>query len=186
MGNSDMLVIWFTDTVPGVPKASQSMEAIGVMDEWMTQHPSESKEERSQNRPARAVDSCFDVNGQLIYAGDDAWNGILDDKPAGVCTQRFPLYSTSRIVAGAPIEGGIYKCALKSVERGGCRWRLTAMVADDRRRSSSSNRSSQRACATTAGRTALELGENGDSPGQSPFPALQRKGLSRLIKVIPA
>ncbi len=65
----------------------------------------------------RAVDSCFDVTGKLIYAGDDAWNGILDDKPAGPCTQRFPIYSTSRIVAGAPIEGGIYKCALKSVEQ---------------------------------------------------------------------
>ena len=52
-----------------------------------------------------------------MNAGDDAWHGILDDKPAGPCTQRFPLYSTSRIVAGAPIEGGIYKCALKPVER---------------------------------------------------------------------
>jgi hypothetical protein len=27
------------------------------------------------------------------------------------------MYSTSRIVAGAPIEGGIYKCALKPVEQ---------------------------------------------------------------------
>ena len=70
-----------------------------------------------ENRPARAVDSCFDVTGQLIYAGDDAWDGILDDKPAGACTQRFPIYSTSRIVAGAPIEGGIYRCALKPVEQ---------------------------------------------------------------------
>jgi Tannase-like family of unknown function (DUF6351) len=117
MGNSDMLVIWFTDTVPGVPKASQSMEAIGVMDEWMRNIQANPKKSVRQNRPARAVDSCFDVNGQLIYAGDDAWNGILDDKPAGVCTQRFPLYSTSRIVAGAPLKGGIYKCALKSVQR---------------------------------------------------------------------
>ncbi|WP_129645349.1 DUF6351 family protein [Peristeroidobacter agariperforans] len=117
MGNSDMLVIWFTDTMPGVPKASQSMDAIAVMDEWVRNirnHPSRGMR---RNRPARAVDSCFDVTGKLIYAGDDAWNGILDDKPAGPCTQRFPIYSTSRIVAGAPIEGGIYKCALKPVEK---------------------------------------------------------------------
>src|SRR5450756_198474 len=32
MGNSDNLVIWFTDTMPGVPKASQSLEAIVVME----------------------------------------------------------------------------------------------------------------------------------------------------------
>ena len=117
MGNSDMLVIWFTDTVPGMPKASQSMDAIAVMDEWMRNIRANPTKSIRENRPPRAVDSCFDVNGQLIYAGDDAWDGILDDKPAGPCTQRFPIYSTSRIVAGAPIEGGIYRCALKPVEQ---------------------------------------------------------------------
>ncbi|WP_161827631.1 DUF6351 family protein [Steroidobacter agaridevorans] len=117
MGNSDTLVIWFTDTVPGVPKASQSMDAIAVMDEWMRNIQRNPHKGIRRNRPARAVDSCFDVTGKLIYAGDDAWNGILDDKAAGPCTQRFPIYSTSRIVAGAPIEGGIYKCALKPVEK---------------------------------------------------------------------
>lgn len=117
MRNSDMLVIWFTDTMPGVPKASQSMDAIAVMDEWVRNIQRNAHKSIRRNRPARAVDSCFDVTGKLIYAGDDAWHGILDDKPAGPCTQRFPLYSTSRIVAGAPIEGGIYKCALKPVEQ---------------------------------------------------------------------
>ena len=116
MGNSDLLVIWFTDTMPGVPKASQSMDAIAVMDEWMRNIQRYPRKGIRGNRPARAVDSCFDVTGKLIYAGDDAWDGILDDKPAGQCTQRFPIYATSRIVAGAPIEGGIYKCALKPVE----------------------------------------------------------------------
>lgn len=115
MGNSDMLVIWFTDTMPGQPKASQSMDAIAVMDEWMRNIKANPKKGIRGNRPARAVDSCFDVTGKLIYAGDDAWNGILNHKPAGPCTQRFPIYSTSRIVAGAPIEGSIYKCARKSV-----------------------------------------------------------------------
>jgi len=117
MGNSDMLVIWFTDTMPGVPKASQSLEAVAVMEEWLRNIQKNPNKGIRRNRPARAVDSCFDVTGKLIYAGDDAWSGILDDKPAGPCTQRFPIYSTSRIVAGAPIEGGIYKCALRPVEK---------------------------------------------------------------------
>ena len=117
MGNSDMLVIWFTDTVPGTPKASQSMDALAVMDEWVRNIRRNPHKGIRGNRPVRAVDSCFDVNGQLIYAGKDAWNGILDDRPAGPCTQRFPIYSTSRIVAGAPIEGGIYRCALKPVDQ---------------------------------------------------------------------
>jgi hypothetical protein len=117
MGSSDHLVIWFTDTLPNQPKASQSMDAIAVMDEWMANIRANPKKGIARNRPARAVDSCFDVSGQLIYAGDDAWNGILDTLPPGPCTQRFPIYATSRIVAGAPIEGGIYQCALKPVDR---------------------------------------------------------------------
>ena len=116
MGTSDHLVIWFTDTVPGTPKASQSMEAMKVMDEWMANIRANPTKTIAENRPAHAVDSCFDVNGKLIYAGNDAWDGVLDDKPDGPCTKEFPMYSTSRIVAGAPIEGGIYQCALKSVD----------------------------------------------------------------------
>src|SRR5262245_40102951 len=116
-GNSDTMVIWFTDTVPGKPKASQALDAIAVMDEWMRNIQANPEAGIRANRPARAVDSCFDTDGKLIYAGEDAWDGILDDEPAGVCTQQFPLYKTSRIVAGAPIEGGIYKCALKPVEQ---------------------------------------------------------------------
>jgi len=117
MGQAKHLVIWFTDTQPGQPKASQSLEAIAVMDEWMANIRANPRKSLAENRPARAVDSCFDVQGQLIYAGEDAWDGIIDSKPAGPCTQRFPLHATSRIVAGAPLRGGIYQCALKPVEQ---------------------------------------------------------------------
>ncbi len=116
MGHSDHLVIWFTDTKPGTPKASQSLEAAAVMDEWMANIRANPTRTIAQNRPAKAVDSCFDVNGKLMFSGADVWDGILNDKPQGACTKAFPLYSTSRIVAGAPIEGGIYRCALKSVD----------------------------------------------------------------------
>ena len=70
----------------------------------------------AENKPARAVDACFDAEGNLIYAGEDAWAGILDDEPAGPCTERFPVYSTSRIVAGGPISGDVFKCELQSVD----------------------------------------------------------------------
>ena len=116
MGNSDHLVIWFTDTRPGVPRVSQSMEAMALMDEWMANIRANPQLSVAQNRPARAVDSCFDVTGKLMHSGPSVWDGILNDKPKGACTLAFPLFSTSRIVAGAPLEGGIYKCALKPVE----------------------------------------------------------------------
>src|SRR5450759_2001976 len=116
MGNSDNLVIWFTDTMPGVPKASQSLDALTLMNEWMANIHANPTRTIVQNRPAKAVDSCFDVTGKLMFSGPDVWDGILNDKPKGACTQAFPLYSTSRIVAGAPLEGGIYQCALKPVD----------------------------------------------------------------------
>ena len=35
---------------------------------------------------------------------------------AGLCTKAFPLYSTSRIVAGGDIKGDVFKCHLIPVE----------------------------------------------------------------------
>jgi hypothetical protein len=116
MGHSDNLVVWFTDTVPGVPKKDKALEAVMTMDQWLRSMKLNPGGGIAGNKPANAVDSCFDTAGQMIHAGGDAWAGILDGRPAGACTKAFPLYSTSRIVAGAPIEGGIYSCARKSVD----------------------------------------------------------------------
>ena len=49
-----------------------------------------------------------------MAAGDDVWDGILDTDPPGACTAMFPIYGTSRIVAGGPFKGSIFKCELKS------------------------------------------------------------------------
>ena len=116
-GGHKNLVVCFTDTTPGVPKASQSLQALAVMDEWLANMRIAPGKGIVRNKPAMAVDACFDLQGQLIHAGADAWDGILDHKTPGACTSRFPLYGTSRTVAGAPLEGGIYRCARKPVER---------------------------------------------------------------------
>ena len=68
------------------------------------------------NKPALATDRCFDTLGNEIAAGDGVWDGILDDSPAGACTQVFPIHSSSRRVAGGPFSGGIFKCGLQSVD----------------------------------------------------------------------
>jgi hypothetical protein len=115
-GDASNQVIWFTDAREGDSDFDQTPEALAVMDQWMQnilQHPNRSV---AKNKPALAIDRCFDSWGNEIDAGDDVWDGILNDKPAGVCTQTFPIYTTSRIVAGGPIEGGVFKCALQSVE----------------------------------------------------------------------
>lgn len=117
MGSADNQVIWFTDTPPTKGNDfDQIPMALEVMDEWMARIRANPDAGAAANRPARAVDSCFDTSGALIASGNEVWDGVLDDKTPGACTQQFPMYRTSRIVAGGPIEGGIFKCALKPVD----------------------------------------------------------------------
>ncbi len=116
-GDASNQVIWFT---MGAERSSdrfdQTPMAFEVIDEWMrniARHPDRGV---AGNKPPAAVDSCFAADGSLIYAGDDAWAGVLDDRPAGPCTQAFPIYASSRIVAGAPITDDVFKCELQSVD----------------------------------------------------------------------
>jgi len=113
-GNSDNQVIWFTDVGAG-PEFDQTPEAFLVMDEWMMNILANPDAGVAGNKPARAVDRCFDAAGNEIAAGDGVWAGILDDEPLGECAEQFPVYGTSRIVAGGPFKGSIFKCQLKPV-----------------------------------------------------------------------
>jgi hypothetical protein len=114
-GNADNQVIWFTDARP-VPAFDQTPEAFEVIDEWMANLRAHPELGVAGNRPPRAVDRCFALDGSEIAAGDHVWDGILDANPPGPCTQLFPIYKSSRIVSGGPIQGGIFKCALESVD----------------------------------------------------------------------
>jgi hypothetical protein len=113
-GDASNQVIWFTDARPA-RASDQTPLAFQVIDEWLTNIRANPAAGVSGNKPAGAVDSCFATNGSLLYSGADAWSGILDSGPAGPCTQAFPLFASSRIVSGGPIEGSIFKCGLKPV-----------------------------------------------------------------------
>jgi hypothetical protein len=115
-GNADNQVIWFTDARP-FRASDQTPEAFEVIDEWMANLRANPEAGVAGNRPPRAVDRCFATDGTEIAAGDDVWNGILDANPAGACTEVFQIHRSSRIVAGGPIQGGIFECGLKSVDQ---------------------------------------------------------------------
>jgi hypothetical protein len=113
-GDASNQVIWFV--APGEDdNFDNTMQAFAVIDEWMSNIRDNPDASVGENRPDDAVDSCFDSAGELIAAGNDVWDGILDDNSPGACTERFPVYSTSRIVAGAPITGDVFQCALQPV-----------------------------------------------------------------------
>ncbi|MEH6798724.1 MAG: DUF6351 family protein [Halopseudomonas sabulinigri] len=125
MGNADNQVIWFTDTRPtntsdpARPRAQknfdQTWQALEVLDEWLANIRENPDQSIGENRPDGAVDSCFNTDGSLIAEGAEVWNGIIDGQTSGACTDEFPTYTTSRMVAGGPIEGSVFKCALKPV-----------------------------------------------------------------------
>jgi hypothetical protein len=125
MGNSDNQVIWFTDTRPtdttnpNRPRPSEEFDntwqALDVLHDWLENMRANPDQTIAESKPAAAVDSCFTTQGNLIASGDDVWDGIIDNDPDGSCTTRFPTYTTSRMEAGGPIEGSVFKCALKSV-----------------------------------------------------------------------
>ena len=113
-GDSGNQLIWFTDAVGGA-QFDQTPEALEVMDEWMTNIIENPGLGVAGNKPPRATDRCFDTLGNEIAAGDDVWGGILDGGSPGACTASFQIFGTSRIVAGGPFKGSIFKCHLKPV-----------------------------------------------------------------------
>jgi hypothetical protein len=114
-GDSNNQIIWFTDVVASQSPYDQTPEAFAVIDEWMLNILANPELGVSGNKPALAVDRCFDAAGNEMASGDDVWDGILDDGPLGACAQSFPVYATARIVAGGPFKGSIFKCHLKPV-----------------------------------------------------------------------
>ncbi|MEE6263116.1 DUF6351 family protein [Plantactinospora sonchi] len=108
-GRAGNQVIWFTDARPA-EASDQTPEALAVIDEWMSNLRSQPWRGVVGNRPALAVDRCFRTDGVEIARGDHVWDGVLDNRPAGPCTRYFPLYGTSRTVAGGPLAGGVYAC----------------------------------------------------------------------------
>ena len=113
-GDAGNQVIWFTDARPAVA-FDQTPLAFEVIEEWMRNIRAHPERTVAENRPARAVDSCFATNGSLISSGDEVWAGVLDERPAGACTERFEINSSSRRVAGGPYRGGVFKCHLQPV-----------------------------------------------------------------------
>jgi hypothetical protein len=101
-GKASNQVIWFSER-----GGDQTLEAFRVMDQWLL----------GGRRPDDAVDRCFTAAGPEIAHGSRVWDGILNSRSPGACTTAFPLHSTSRIVAGGPLRGGVYKCALQPVSK---------------------------------------------------------------------
>src|SRR5262245_10183944 len=102
LGVHDRDVIWMSER-PFDPSGA----AVDVVDRWLT----------TGERPAAAVDTCWDDEGRTIATGNDVWNGPWNGATqTGACLARFPPFESPRNVAGAPLAGDLFKCALVSVD----------------------------------------------------------------------
>lgn len=81
-------------------------EAFSVIDKWLS----------TQQAPDDSSDRCFNKSGEIIAQGENVWHGDWNNQPAGACTKHFPIYTNSRIQAGGPFSGSIFKCQRIAVE----------------------------------------------------------------------
>ncbi|MCC5950815.1 MAG: cadherin-like domain-containing protein [Acidimicrobiia bacterium] len=135
--NPDNHLIWFLDARPTIDQAATfqlHVDAFRLLDEWLLAIDADPARSVAANRPASAVDRCWTTDGTLVAEGSEVWHGAEElvtsgagawtgsapetvaGESVGPCAAHFPLYSTSRIVAGGPIEGDVYKCRTMSVE----------------------------------------------------------------------
>jgi len=89
-GHADNQLIWVSH-----PDYTPMPQAIALMDLWLSQ----------QQKPATATDQCFAADGSLLGAGADVW------QPTGQCYAAYPPLSNSRLQAGAPKHGLMFRCA---------------------------------------------------------------------------
>ncbi|MBN8431598.1 hypothetical protein JF535_12110 [Microbulbifer salipaludis] len=91
-------------------------EALDVIDRWILSIKKRPENGVVKNRPSDASDMCFDKDGVVIASGMDVWNRASGSQPTGECRKKYPVYSNSRQVAGAPLSDSIFKCTLQSID----------------------------------------------------------------------
>ena len=106
-GSTENHVIWVAHRESPIPLYWM---AVQVMDQWLENLEKYPERGVGGNRPAAAVDSCWDETGELIASGDGVWD------EGGACREIFPPYENSRTLAGMPIAGNVFKCQLMPVE----------------------------------------------------------------------
>ena len=104
-GRAGNQAIWI-----GAPPYNPTGEALARVDDWLNNLHRYPWAGVARNKPAGAMDKCFDQTGRTLAAGDNVWDGILDPRPEGACTRIFHPYATSRMQAGGDLAGDVFKC----------------------------------------------------------------------------
>jgi hypothetical protein len=113
-GRSDNQVIWLA----GRGENYQSLKvdlvslALDTMNQWLDSMAADpaplSTDKVVRNKPAEAVDACWDAEGNKIV---DA----ASFSSQGKCNTLYPVHGEPRLAAGAPLTNDVLKCQLKPI-----------------------------------------------------------------------
>ena len=113
-GSAENHILWRGNDATSVPLN----HAFDVMAEWVTaiknDHSNHSLREKViRNKPAEAVDGCYDTNTPPQFIQEpQTWSS----EPDSQCNTLWPSYSFPRKVAGGPLSASIIKCQLKRID----------------------------------------------------------------------
>lgn len=102
-GHHDNQLIWFTGSEDAV--GPHIMDALDLLERHL----------QLGEAPSDWTDRCYDADGTVIAAGPGVWDGILDENSPGTCTSAYPVFASTRMIAGDSVSGDMFKCALKPV-----------------------------------------------------------------------
>ena len=115
-GSAANQVIWTAGPqgrANGPTQTTLAALSLDTMNEWLDNIAADprpaSMDKVVRNKPATAVDACFDASGNKIVEPATV-NG------PGQCNALYPNHSQPRIVAGMPLTNDIKKCQLKRID----------------------------------------------------------------------
>jgi hypothetical protein len=109
----------------GSPLTRMSGEALGKLDQWLTNIANDKSEQPkakkvAANKPADFVDACYPaVAGPRV--------GVIEQvTDLELCAKLFPFAGDARLAAGAPPTDDVFKCALKPIDMADYKPAMTA------------------------------------------------------------
>jgi len=104
-GHNDNQVIWIShkDYTP-------LKEGVEYLDRWLMNLAVSDDKDPVAAKPESLHDACIGSQGEILFEGDNVWDGEWNNRLPGECSKVFPIYSNIRVQAGGPWAGSIFKC----------------------------------------------------------------------------
>jgi len=115
-GNADNQVIWTAGpagAANGLGDTNLTALSLDTMNQWLDNIAADpaprSLHKVVRNKPAGALDACFDGSGNEIVEPASLTG-------SGQCNTLYPIHSQPRLLAGMPVTNDVVKCQLRRID----------------------------------------------------------------------